>query len=103
MLRPAEATTYAVAVSEQVIVVSSHEGSVEVKGAARAVTVPAGRAARFERGNNPQTPSGAGTQSNLSRKARAIIWILVATGTAAAIAIPLALEDDERELSPAAP
>ncbi|MFQ5777052.1 MAG: FecR domain-containing protein [Terriglobia bacterium] len=104
-LQPSGVTTYEVTVSEQAIVVSSHEGSVEVKGADRAVTVPAGRAARFETRDDRKRPKGAGVQTGLSAGAKTAIWILVATGVAAAIAVPLALDDDKKEpvVSPSTP
>ena len=101
VVRPEGEATYIVAVQDDGVLVSSRRGKVKVQGIERAYVVPEGKAMRFEPVASPLRPVGAGRENHLTPAAKAGIAIAVAAGITAAIAIPLALNDDQ--VSPSIP
>lgn len=105
---------YQVELVDQGAIVAARRGAVRVEGANRAVSVPAGESLRFEvapaaaeQGNKQEgrrRPKGNYAQSALSRGQKAAIIVGIGAAVATAIALPLALDDDQQKVvSPATP
>ncbi|MFQ5724705.1 MAG: hypothetical protein ACE5G6_09440 [Terriglobia bacterium] len=111
LMRPVDSPgLFQVELVEGGVLVVARRGAVEVEGANRTVTVPAGQAMRFEVAQEAsdeagKRPQGPHAQAGLSGGQKAAIVIAVAAGVATAIAVPLALNDGGEEVvvSPATP
>lgn len=103
LIRPAngQPARYLVTEEKGAILLSSLSGDVEVRGTNRTVMVPSGKSLRVEVAAAPQGPSGSGSASALSTRATIILALVIASAITA-IAVPLALQDDE-PVSPGVP
>lgn len=98
IVNPQAAARYAVALTENAVVVSAEQGVVTVQGTAQTYTVPAGKTMRFEVADGPQAPAGAGA-SGLGPGTAAIVAIIISVGAAIPIGFVIAdeLADDARK------
>lgn len=101
LITPQGPARYHVALTEKGTVVSTEQGTVRVQGDGETYTVAAGEAMQFEVALAPE-PVGAGVTNGLSPRAKILIGLAVAGGVAA-IAIPLALREEEEVVSPSVP
>jgi hypothetical protein len=101
LLRPAKgkAARYVVKSEGKGLVLSSLRGDVEVVAENRTVTVPSGTSMRIEIADPAPSPQGAGPSNSYANKKGVIIGTVV-VGAVLAIALPLALRDDDEPVSP---
>lgn len=104
LLRPAKgkAARYVVKSDGTGLTLSSLSGDVEVVAENRTVTVPSGTSMKIEVADpapGPPAPQGAGHSNSYANKKGAIIGTVV-VGAVLAIALPLALQDDDKPVSP---
>ncbi len=87
--------------------IAALRGSLEVATTSETVTVPEGQAAMLsvqeEDDEDKKKPKGAGAGAGLTRGQKIAITLAVIGGAATAIALPLALDEDKEEVSPAGP
>ena len=105
LIRPAEgkAARYVVKLEDKGFVLSSLRGDVNVSASNRTVTVPSGKAMRFELAepSPPQGSTSAGSANALSPRAIIVASVLIVAASLA-IALPLALRE-RTPVSPAIP
>lgn len=83
LVRPQGAARYEVALADNAVLVASAEGAVTVQGINQAMTVPAGKAMRFELAPGLQAPAGAGAGAGIGPAMAAWIGVAAAGGALA--------------------
>lgn len=105
LVRPAKGTTarFVVKLENKGFLLSSLAGDVDVVATNRTVTVPLGKTMRIELGEPPQDPVGSGAGHASAYAAQTVFLVsAIIVGVTLAIALPLALKNDE-PVSPALP